>query len=52
MKRKDYVRPTAQVVELRVTNQLLAGSGNVENYDWNDYEEEARPFDNGDDIDF
>ena len=30
MKRKDYLKPTMQVVELQQQAHLLAGSGNVQ----------------------
>ena len=43
MKRKDYEKPTMQVVELKQQPQLLAGSNGqagVQNYNWNDVEEE------------
>ena len=43
MKRKEYERPTMQVVELKQQPQLLAGSNGqagVQNYNWNDEEEE------------
>ena len=31
MKKKEYEQPKTDVVELRVMNQLLAGSGGLEN---------------------
>jgi len=41
MKQKRlYEQPRTEVVELRVTNQFLATSGNLEDYQWNDYQEE------------
>ena len=41
--RRTYVQPTSELVELHVTNQLLAGSNGevgVSNYTVNSYEEE------------
>jgi hypothetical protein len=37
MKKKDYERPSMEVVELKQQPQLLAGSGEagVQNYNWN-----------------
>lgn len=42
MKRKDYQKPTMQVVKLKQQAQLLQASGQagVQNYNWNDYQEE------------
>ena len=43
MKRKEYERPTMQVVQLKQQPQLLAGSNGqagVQNYNWNDVDEE------------
>ena len=45
MKKKDYQTPTMQVVQLQHRSQILAGSvqspsNTVEDYNWNDYEEE------------
>ncbi len=41
MKQKRlYEQPRTDVVELRVTNQLLTGSNTMEQYNWNNYEEE------------
>lgn len=41
MKQKRlYEQPRTEVVELRVTNQLLATSNTQEQYNWNDYQEE------------
>ena len=34
--KRTYVRPTSEVVELHVTNQLLAGSTGLENYNVNE----------------
>ena len=39
MKKKEYERPTMQVVQLKQQPQLLAGSNNLEDYNWNDEEE-------------
>ena len=38
--KRTYEQPRTDVVELRVSNQLLAGSNTQEQYNWNDYEEE------------
>ena len=40
MKKKEYERPTMQVVKLKQQPQLLAGSNNLNDYKWNDYQEE------------
>lgn len=46
MKRKDYQKPTMQVVMMKQQQQLLAGSvepsgsESLQDYNWNDYEEE------------
>ena len=43
MKRKDYEKPTMQVVELKQQPQLLVGSNGqagVQDYNWNNEEEE------------
>ena len=43
MKKKEYERPTMQVVKLKQQPTLLAGSqgqADVQNYNWNEYEEE------------
>ena len=43
MKKKEYERPTMQVFELKQQSQLLAGSNGqagVQNYDWNNVDEE------------
>ncbi len=34
--KRTYEQPRTEVVELRVTNQLLATSGNLEDYQWNE----------------
>ena len=39
-KKRLYEKPSTEVVELQQRSVLLANSGNVENYNWNDYEEE------------
>ena len=41
-KRKMYVPPTVEVVQLKMRNQLLAGSekGRLKDYEKNDYFEE------------
>ena len=39
--RRTYVQPTSEVVELHVTNQLLAGSGELNSP--NDYEDGGDP---------
>ena len=43
MKKKEYERPTMQVVQLKQQPQLLAGSNGqagVQNYDWTTIPEE------------
>ena len=45
MKKKMYEKPTTKVYELKQQPQLLAGSvqspsNTVEDYNWNDYQEE------------
>jgi len=42
MKRKDYEKPTMQVVEVKQQAQLLAGSNQtgVQNYNWNNQDPE------------
>jgi len=40
MKRKEYERPTIDVVKLKQQQQLLAGSGNLDDYQWNGPTEE------------
>ena len=42
MKRKEYEKPTMQVVEVRQQQQLLAGSNqsSMQNYDWNEEDPE------------
>ena len=43
MKRKDYMKPTMDVVEVRTESHLLAASNGetrMKDYEWNDYEEE------------
>ena len=38
-KKKLYERPSMKVVLLKRQPQLLAGSGNLDDYNWNDQEE-------------
>lgn len=40
MKRKDYEKPSTEVVMLQQQSTLLANSGKVEDYNWNEYHEE------------
>ena len=42
MKKKDYQKPTMQVVMLQQRSQLLASSGSesLQDYNWNDYDEQ------------
>ena len=40
MKKKEYEKPSLEVVELKQQPQLLAGSNNLDDYNWNDYQEE------------
>jgi len=43
MKKKEYERPTMQVVQLKQQTQLLAGSsgnGTLDDYNWNTPSEE------------
>ena len=42
MKKKDYQKPTMQVVMLQQRSQLLASSGSesLQDYNWNDYTDE------------
>ena len=42
--KRTYEQPRTDVVELRVTNQLLAGSNTLEDYNWNT-SNESRFFD-------
>lgn len=39
-KKKLYERPSMKVVLLKRQPQLLAGSGKLDDYNWNDYQEE------------
>ncbi len=39
-KKKLYERPSMKVVLLNRQPQLLAGSNNLDDYNWNDYQEE------------
>ena len=48
MKKKQYQRPTAQVVELKHQQHLLAGStggAGVQDFNWNTVPEESRGMD-------
>jgi len=46
MKRKDYQKPTMNIVKLQQQTHILAGSveasgsESLQDYNWNDYEEE------------
>ena len=40
MKKKEYERPTMQVVKLKQQSQLLAGSTGMQDPIWNDIPEE------------
>jgi len=40
MKKKMYEKPAMQVFELKQQPQLLAGSNKLDDYNWNDYQEE------------
>jgi len=39
-KKRLYERPSMKVVLLKRQPQLLAGSNNLDDYNWNDYQEE------------
>ena len=39
MKKRKYEKPSIEVVVLQQQSQLLAGSGNLDDYNWNDQEE-------------
>ena len=39
-KKKLYERPSMKVVLLKRQPQLLAGSNNLDDYNWNNYQEE------------
>ncbi len=43
MKKKEYMKPTAQVVELKQQLTLLAGSGEPQDAEHSDYESEEWP---------
>ena len=48
MKRKDYEKPTAQVVKLEQRCQIMAGStggAGVQDFNWNTVPEESRGMD-------
>ena len=41
--KRDYMKPAMKVVEVRIESHLLnssPGGTGVQNYNWNDYEEE------------
>ena len=40
MKQKKYEKPSIEVVKLQVQNQLLEGSGNLQDYNKRSYYEE------------
>ena len=40
MKKRKYEKPSLEVVVLKQQQQLLAGSAGVQDYNWNDYQEE------------
>ena len=40
MKRKDYEKPTMNIVKLQHQTHLLAGSAGVDDYTWHDEVEE------------
>ena len=40
MKKKWYEKPSLEVVKVQVLNQLLEGSGNLEDYNKRGYHEE------------
>ena len=40
MKKRKYEKPSLEVVVLKQQPQLLAGSNNLNDYKWNDYQEE------------
>ena len=40
MKKKEYEKPSMKVYELKQQPQLLQGSAGLNDYNWNDYEEE------------
>ncbi len=42
MKKKDYLKPTMQVVKLQQQSIICSspGQAGVQNYNWNNYEEE------------
>ena len=40
MKKKMYEKPSLEVVKVQVQNQLLEGSGNLEDYNKRSYYEE------------
>lgn len=40
MKKKKYEKPSLEVVVLKQQPTLLAGSNKLDDYNWNDYQEE------------
>lgn len=40
MKKRKYEKPSLEVVVLKQQPTLLAGSNNLNDYNWNDYQEE------------
>ena len=40
MKKKEYLSPTIDIVELKQQQQLLAGSAGLDDYQWNTPDEE------------
>lgn len=40
MKKKQYEKPSVEVVVLKQQPTLLAGSNKLDDYNWNDYQEE------------
>lgn len=40
MKKKKYEKPSLEVVVLNQKPTLLAGSNKLDDYNWNDYQEE------------
>ena len=40
MKKKEYLKPTIDIVKLKQQQQLLAGSTGMEDPSWNDVPEE------------
>ena len=40
MKKRKYEKPSLEVVVLKQQPTLLAGSNKLDDYNWNDYQEE------------